>query len=242
MRASLVTVATLCLAGFFSPSAQAQFTGDPFDVYRNGYAASSYPVYSNIGPLNRNYKYTNPPGLGLGIGLSNSPSGDIPYVQNLNNQLTAPSGVVGIGGAPTIAGISSDPYGVNRARRMSKADREYNDEMAKREQDYADEREAIEDIYLDAMNEKDPVRRRELMKEYHAATRKANLTPARQRRIDGPPNIPTSESSRRTANARETPLPTTYEDMLRFNRTLFTVVLKSADAPPAPTTSAPPGR
>ncbi len=217
------------------PQSRAQFTGDPFDPYRNAYAASAYPTYSNVGPLSRNYRYTNPLGIGLGVGTGNASMGEIPYVSNLNNQLYSNPGVVGLNGAPPIPGMST-------GRRASPAEARFNDRQIQRESDFAQGQQDREDLYFEAMNEQDPARKADLMRRYREEMRRSSLgmsrgaTGPRARAEAGATTDPPPSSRRREADLSPA---NTYEDMLRYNRTLFGMLLKGVDGPPPPTDAAP---
>lgn len=235
MRAAVSLAAGLALAAAaLSSSADAQFSGDPFDAYRNAYSQSAYPVYSNIGPLSRSYRYTSPPGIGVNGPTGGASIGEMPYVIGLSNQIGAGSsgGIVGMG-APTIPGLNVAP-----SRTNSRADAEFNRRQQEREEQYAADQQRREDLYFEAMNEKDPTRKAELLKQYRDESRQANLRSNRTPTRDGPPRLPGSE--RRESRTEAGP-PSTYAEMLRFNRALFSIVLKDDDGPPA-ISPPPPGR
>lgn len=189
---------------------QAQFTGDPFDPYRNAYRSSSVPAYNTIGPLSGGFRYAQSPGVGFTTGIGNM-GPEVPFLSGLNASANAAAGI------NRLAGVGVDPFGLPPALPRGATgqppvvgfDRTYrpNANVDSRYYEQVQERDRL---YFEALNENDPAKRAELLKRFRQASSRANLllsTPAAGRRASTA--APLVGSTGAGSSATETPRTTT---------------------------------
>jgi hypothetical protein len=197
------------------------------------------PTYSNIGPLSNSFRYAPSTGVGFTTGLGDV-GPEIPFLSGLNTSLSMPRG----------ANLSpTDPFGlpstlVNPANRGQTQgfDRSYRPN-ANVDDKYYEQVRTRDQLYFKALEESDPAKRAELLKQFRQASTRANFQlsatsrprrgteiiraapaarPAAPRKPDAPPD-PTRPVGTPTDNPD---VVTTYAGMLSWSRVLDRMVVQ----------------
>ncbi len=227
---------------FSTTAATAQFTGNPFDPYQAAYRSSSIPTYAPGGPFSGSARAV-PPGLGVVPGFL----GATPMARDLNSLRWGLGPGLGVG-----TGLGDElgpvpPY--------HEAHRRYDEEFSRIyrpntfgpggsvDEQYFENRKARDQLYFQAMNESDPQKKAELLRQYRQASEKAALGLSRQSRVRpgaaanqrgsgttaSSPRVSDTDSLTRTIE--------TYEDLLQESLAIdYSLTRKSQsllESPPA---------
>lgn len=239
LRALFGVAATAAFLTGVPSSAIAQFNGDPFSPYANAYSSSSYPNYTNIGPLGSGgMRYARPPGLGYTPGFDFGAQS--PYINRIDNQLNssgmgnfaAQPGSIGLE-APGLGGRNNSPATISGYDRRYEPNKRSNAAFLKGQQER-------EKLYFDAMNAKDADTRNDLLRKYRSASSRASADQRRSRvsrPSNGAPDPGTApDLGSRTSGARDTQ-PTEVLTPLLWSQRLEHLVahdLDEASKAPAP--------
>lgn len=200
-------------SGLLSSTARAQFNGDPFDPYRAAYRSSSLPSNSRFLP-GRGQPVTSPgmgtvPGIGQPFDSTFGPSRVVAPAEGrfdrLEEELFGPLGNV------------YRRYDSDFGRQPYEPAAEANEAFTQAQ----DERRAK---YLEAMNERDPQKRAELLQEYRLLSRRISLglSPSASRAaLNADAEGSDLSNIRRGASLGPSGLPTTvrsFDDLLLWSR------------------------
>ena len=226
--------AGLALLAISAGSARAQYDSDLFDPYRASYRSSSYPTGGRFGPQGRAYGVA-PPGLGNVRGLGGQYDSGTPFEDYSAQQFSAQDRIGAAlfpEGGP-YGGLSDPGLGGYLPNRDA-------DEAYRRAQQRKD------DLYQAAMNEPDPSRKAELLRDYRQLSRRISLGldsagPAAVRpnaRASGPPPIGSSSAEAPEPAGGLPAQVRSYDDLLRWsqviNRRALDAASQGGPAPAAP--------
>jgi hypothetical protein len=204
-------------------TSRAQFNGDPFDPFRARYSSSSRPTANQFVPGQG--RRVTPPGMGNvpGIGLPFDSGFGLP------SPAVAPPASRFEREMDTLLSPSNDVY-----RRYDEQFNRVYRPNAEADEQFARTQEARQQLYFEAMNEKNPERRAELLKQYRDLSRRVSLgmSPTNRRGGDRADRQPGEGAA-----PRDDGLPRTvrsYEDLVQWSRAINREALESVIEVPDP--------